>query len=192
MSRALESRQSAAAGRRWSLGGRLEKTVAIAATLIGALAGAVALIDWVGGLGGDPPPQIDARIERITTRNVAEPLRLYLAETKQSAKGYTAAQLDQKGYVFNVSVRIIGERGRPFPVRWAMYRRHPETRVAGRAYAQVAGDMKPASQDHASTWPVWVPYPRAAGSYFVRFTLDDQRHRPVSEEDSPPVRYPPR
>lgn len=178
--------------RRQSLFPRIEKTAAFAAALIGALAGAVAVVDWADGLGGEPPPQIDAHIVRVTSRDVAEPLRLYLSETSQSLHGYSKPQLEQRGSTFNVSVRIIGQRGKKFPVRWTLYRRDPETRIEGRAYNQIAGDMRPASNDHASTWPVWVPYPPRAGTYFVRFTLEDQRRRPVSEKDSQPFRYPPR
>ena len=121
---------------------------------------------------------------RVTSRDAAEPLRLYLSETSQSLHGYSKPQLEQRGYTFNVSVRIIGQRGKKFPVRWTLYRRDPETRIEGRAYNQIAGDMRPASNDHASTWPVWIPYPPRAGTYFVRFTLEDQRRRPVSEKDS--------
>jgi hypothetical protein len=164
----------------------------LAAALIGALAGAVAVVDWASGLGGEPPPQIDAHIVRVTSRDVAEPLRQYLAETSQPSHGYSRLQLEQRGYTFNFSVRIIGQRGKKFPVRWTLYRRDPETRLEGRAYNQVAGDMRPSSSDHASTWPVWIPYPPRAGTYFVRFTLEDQRRRPVSEKDSQPFRYPAR
>lgn len=178
--------------RRLSLAGRLEKGLALAGALIGVLAGGVGVIDWAGGLAGHPPPQIDARIERVAARDVAEPLRRYLADTSQSSRGYSTRQLSQRGYVFDVSVRIIGQRGKKFPVRWALYRLHPETAVQGRSYDQIAGDMKPASDNHASTWPVWVPYPLATGTYVVRFTLEDQRRRPISEQRSAPFRYPPR
>jgi hypothetical protein len=136
------------------------------------------------------PAKIDARIEKVTSRNVAETLRDYLRETRQSARRYTPDQLRQRGYVFNVSVRIIGQRGKRFPVRWSLYRR-PEARVAGPSYNRIAGDMTPQSADHASTWPVWVPYPARQGTYFVRFTLEDRRNRPVSEQDSRAFRYPP-
>jgi hypothetical protein len=139
---------------------------------------------------GAPPAKVDARIERVTSRNVAEPLRDYLDETRQSNRRYTPDQLRQPGYVFNVSVRIIGQRGKKFPVRWSLYRR-PEARIAGPSYNRMAGDMTPESADHASTWPVWVPYPPRRGTYFVRFTLEDQRNRPVSEQDSHAFRYPP-
>lgn len=178
--------------RRPSRTGRLEKGVAIITAVIGALAGVVGLIDWAGGLGGNPPPHIDARIERVAQRDVAEPLRHYLADTRQTPRGYSASQLDQRGYVFDVSVRIIGQRAKKFPLRWTLYRLDPETRVQGRSYDQIAGEMKPASDDHASTWPVWVPYPPQRGTYVVRFTLEDQRERPVSEARSPRFRYPPR
>jgi hypothetical protein len=139
---------------------------------------------------GAPPAKVDARIERVTSRNVAEPLADYLNDTRQSKRRYTADQLRQPGYVFNVSVRIIGQRDKKFPVRWSLYRR-PEARVAGPSYNRIAGDMTPESDDHASTWPVWVPYPPRRGTYFVRFTLQDQRNRPVSEQDSQAFRYPP-
>ena len=139
---------------------------------------------------GAPPAKVDARIERVTSRNVAEPLADYLDETRQSKRRYTPDQLRQPGYVFNVSVRIIGQGGKKFPVRWSLYRR-PEARVAGPSYNRIAGDMTPESNDHASTWPVWVPYPPRRGTYFVRFTLDDKRNRPVSEQDSQAFRYPP-
>jgi hypothetical protein len=139
---------------------------------------------------GGPPAKVDARIAKVSSRNVAEPLRDYLDETRQSKRRYTTAQLRQPGYVFNVSVRIIGQRGKRFPVRWALYRR-PEARVAGPSYNQIAGEMKPESADHASTWPVWVPYPPRRGTYFVRFTLEDQRNRPISEQDSHAFRHPP-
>jgi hypothetical protein len=137
-----------------------------------------------------PPTKVDARIEKVSSRNVAEPLRDYLHETRQSNRPYTPDQLRQPGYVFNVSVRIIGRRGKKFPLRWSLYRR-PEARIPGPAYNRSAGDMTPESADHTSTWPVWVPYPQRHGTYFVRFTLDDQRNRPVSDEDSPAFRYPP-
>jgi hypothetical protein len=136
------------------------------------------------------PGKVDARIEKVTSRNVAEPLSDYLDETRQSTRRYTAAQLRQPGYVFNVSVRIIGQRGKKFPVRWSLYRR-PEARIPGPSYNRIAGDMRPESADHASTWPVWVPYPPHRGTYFVRFTLEDHRNRPVSEHDSRAFRHPP-
>jgi hypothetical protein len=159
--------------------------------VVGVLAGLIGLADWVIGLRPDPPAAIDPRIEDVTTRNLQMPLADYVREEKPPGARYTAAELRQRGYVMSVTVRLVGLLGKEVPLRWSLYRR-PEQRLRGPAYNQPVGEYVPQSADHRTSYRVWIPYPPRSGTYFARFTLIGPDGRPVSEMDSPDVRYPPR
>jgi hypothetical protein len=170
--------------RRWSLR-KVYAGVAAAGVVFGALAAGLSLIDWVADRFDRPTPAvIDPRISSVRQRDARQPLDDYLRETRQPRTGFSPEQLRQAGYVFSVHLDIRGAVGNEFELRWAMYDAKRERRLRGPTYNQVAGDVRPESPRHSRTWPVWVPYPRTGGTYFVRFTLDDDRHQPVSELDS--------
>jgi hypothetical protein len=63
-------------------------------------------------------------------------------------------------------------------------------RVRGATYSQVVSDFKTSAPEQAVKSPAWVPYPPRQGSYFVRFILENDEHRPVDQEDSELFEHP--
>jgi hypothetical protein len=170
---------------------RLYATIAAAGVVIGTLTAATGFFDWVMRTASPAsPPAIDARLEAVRERNHSETLGDYLRETRQPTHAYSRAQLDQPGEVFALRLRIVGEEGKRLPLRWAVYHSNGQLRLRGPIYNQVAAMVEAHSQDHARTWPVWVPAPPRPGAYFVRFTLQDEQQQPVDERDSPSFRTP--
>jgi hypothetical protein len=164
---------------------RVYKGIAAGGVVVGAVVGLLSLVDWFDQRLDDPPPvAINARIDDVRQRSARKPFVDYLKQTKQSLAGLTAEQLRQRGYVFDVELQIVGEVGQKFPLRWSVYQARSEERLRGEIYNQFAGNVRPKGPSHTATWPVWIPYPRDPGTYFVEFTLEDEDHRPVYQEKS--------
>jgi hypothetical protein len=156
---------------------------------IAFLVGLTNLIDWISETLDDPaprpPPAIDARLVSLSLRDRATSLDEYLRSTAQSTKGLTNAELRELGYVFSLRVRLKGGTEREFPLLWTLHRARNGERLRGPLYNQPASvTFVPRAQDHARTWPIWIPYPPRPGSYFVRATLTDAARQPVDERDS--------
>jgi hypothetical protein len=143
------------------------------------------LIDWFAGKLRDPEaPTIDTRIVDVHRQGPAR-LSDYLRDSNQSPKGYRPEELQQTGMVFALTIRLRGERGQRFPLRWAVVDIDRESRLPGRSFNQRPGEepvvFQPRNDDHARTWPVWVPYPPKPGRYRVTFMLNNAKYQPVSQ-----------
>lgn len=150
--------------------------------LVAVLAGMTSLADWITGrLGASTPATIDARI-LAADRQGPETLGAYLADTNQSLRGYTPAQLRQNGIVFALRIKLTGEKGQTFPLRWFIVDADRGERLAGRSYNQEPVVFRPRNDNHSRTWPVWVPYPPKPGRFRATFLLDDTKHQPVAQK----------
>jgi len=177
----------------WSVARKAYTGIAALGVVIGVIAGALGLIDRLNGSPATAPAAIDPEIVSVATDTGSQPLGDYLRLTRQSGASFSAAQLAQPGYQFEVGMRIRGLLRKKLTLEWSMYRRTQGdvVRLHGKAYNQVAADAVPKPPDHQPVWPVWVPRPPTAGSYLVRFVLLDERGLPVSRHDSAPIRYEP-
>jgi hypothetical protein len=170
---------------------RLAAYLASAALILGALASATNVVDWVDRtlFGEDPPPpppppKISTKIT-AATYDGPERLGAYLKDTNQSTQGLTRKELREEGLLFRVSVSLTGSVGKDFPLRWAMYD-EARGRLGRRIYNQTAATFTPASPTHERTVPIWSPYPPRTGTYTVRFTLIDAARKPVFERRTAP------
>lgn len=155
--------------------------------LVAVLAGVTSLADWVTGkLGGSAsaPATIDTQIV-AADRQGPEMLGAALGDTNQSTRGYTPAQLRQKGVVFALRIKLTGEQGQTFPLRWFIVDADRGDRLRGRGYNQEPAVFRPRNDNHGRTWPVWVPYPPKPGRFRVTFVLDDAKHQPVAQKTTP-------
>lgn len=175
-----------------SFAGRAYAGLASLGVVVGAIAATIALFGDVTKLfKGEPPTVIDARIERVVQTRARMPFGDYLREVRLPSSSFNSAELAQHGYEFNVTVTISGRIGKELPLRWKMFRR-PETPLPGPIYDREAVGFEPAGTTHSDSWPVWVPYPPDSGTYYIRFTLQDERGLPASQLDSTDISFPPR
>ena len=136
---------------------------------------------------GDKPPDaspISARIVDIERQGPAV-LGDYLRDTNQPARGYTSAQLRQTGTLFALTIKLRGERGSKFPLRWYMTDADRGKRLPGPSYNQEPAVFQPRNENHSRTWPAWIPDPPRAGRYRVTFMLDNAQHQPVAQKITP-------
>jgi hypothetical protein len=172
----------------------VQRIAAALGTVLGVLVAVTTLTDWVINRGSDEPrASIDARLLEVRRQSVAQTLAEYVRETRpKSVPRYTAEQLREVGYIFDVRLSIEGRVKQRLPLRWAMHdaatgRPLPEKRV----YSQVAATFVPEATKHTRTWPVWVPFPPERGRYFVRFVLVGIDGRPEDDRESAAFRYEP-
>lgn len=166
----------------------------VAAT-VGVLASLVGVLSYVDEKRKDPPPTESSQLEIRDTElfDPAEPLGDFLRKQSLDADGYTAAELRQRGYSFQVTLRGEGPIGTRLRLRWRL-RVEDGDPVPGADYDQIASDFKSSALQQEVTAPVWVPDPVAPGRYVVRFTFErlDSRGKTVGfadEEDSKPFEH---
>ncbi len=171
---------------------RLKQALGAAGAIVALLAGATSVFDWFEDKVDDPPKPrpappatIDARIQAADLQIRDERLVDYMRDTGQDTTGVSVAERRERGLRFVVRVRLRGLRGIPMPLRWQMYDKPTGRRLRGAIYSQVPVTFTPANADHARTVPIWVPKPRLAGTYIVRFTLLDRRRQPLDDVTSP-------
>jgi hypothetical protein len=167
---------------------RIAQVLALVGAVIAALTQAMSLVDWVGGKLSDPPAATVA--PRIVGVERQSPLSLrdYLSDTHEPLAGYTRAQLQQAGFVFALTMRIQGERGSRFSLRWFIVDVDRATRLRGPSFNQVPAIFKPRNQDQLRTYPVWIPTPPRAGRYEVTFALVNANGEPVAQKLTSPFR----
>jgi hypothetical protein len=167
---------------------RIAQLLAVAGAIIAALTQTMSLVDWVGGKLSDPPAATVA--PRIVGVERQSPLSLrdYLSDTHEPLAGYTHAQLQQTGFVFALTMRIQGERGSRFSLRWFIVDVDRGTRLRGPSFNQVPAIFKPRNQDQLRTHPVWIPTPPRRGRYEVTFALVNAKGEPVAQKLAAPVR----
>jgi hypothetical protein len=169
---------------------RVSAGLAVAATLIGVLAGATSLFDWFERRASPPPaPEVDARIVSVDLRSTGERLGDYLRAGKQSTAGLTRYELNEEGYTFAVRFRLMGNQDRVIPFRWSLLDAPRKQRLRDPIYNQSPVDFKPRDQNQAREWVTWVPYPPRSGTFVLRASLVDDEQLPLAQADSKPFRY---
>jgi hypothetical protein len=160
---------------------RLARVLAVAATVVAALTQATSLVDWAGSkLHRTPAATIDPRIVSIERQSPLS-LRDYLrGVNEQPAKTTSDDQLDAKGLVFGVTMRIQGEQGSRFGLRWFIVDSH-ENRLPGPSFNQEPAIFSPRNQNQRREYPVWVPRPAAADTYTITFELVNAKGEPVDQ-----------
>lgn len=127
-----------------------------------------------------------AQIRSVKLTDTAEPLADYLNKARPTDdRNYTDDELRRVGYEFLLALKAKGPPGTHLRVRWMLYE-DERGRVPGATYAQVSSDFETAVPDQERGWAVWVPYPPHDGRYYVRFILEDDKHRLVDQRDSRP------
>jgi hypothetical protein len=164
------------------------------AAVVGVLVGLTSLTDWFEGKLDEPEPRppakIDARIDDVSLTGTRESLESYLRSTGQSLRGLTERELGEPGLLFAVRVSLTGSVGERFPLRWSLRQAETGEALPAPTYDQIGVVFTPRGREHSRRWPIWVPYPPRAGSYFLRVTLTDRKRQPVDERDSRRFRAP--
>lgn len=175
--------------RRWtSLSAK--KLLAACGALIALLVSMTTLVDWVTKQLKKPPAAtIDTRILAADHQGPQQ-LGAYLADTNRSTRGYDPVQLRQLGIVFALRIKLVGEKGQIFPLRWYIVDAEAGERLPGRSYNQEPAIFRPRNNNHTRTWPIWVPYPPKPGVFRVTFVLNDAKHEPVDQRTTQPFQTP--
>jgi hypothetical protein len=164
------------------VGAAISAVVATLAALVGVLRYADEKID-------PPVPVRIAEIKGVELRDVAQPLRDYLAEVRPTdGRRYTRDELRRPGCSFLLRLSAEGPEGMHVRLRWTLHDADGR-RVPGAAYAQVSADFTTSASRQTRRWPVWVPPPPRDGRYVVRFTLEDDERRLIDQLQSRPFRY---
>ena len=163
---------------------RVARLLAVAAAIVAALTQATSLVDWLGDkLHRAPAGTIDPRIVSVERQSPLS-LRDYLrGVNEQPAKTITDEQLDAKGLVFGVTMRIQGEQGSRFGLRWFIVDSH-ENRLRGPSFNQVPAIFRPRNDNQRREYPVWIPRPPDPGTYTVTFDLVNAKHEPVDQRSA--------
>src|SRR4029077_16504858 len=148
------------------------------------------LVDWVDGKLHHTAAGLIA--PRIVSLERQRPLSLgdYLQpRTERRARTIWAQQLDAKGVVFALTMRIQGEKGSRFGLHWFVVDGHGN-RLHGPSFNQEPAIFAPRGQDQLRTYPVWIPAPARPGKYEVTFALVNAKGEPVAQKLSPPFHVP--
>jgi hypothetical protein len=168
---------------------RSRKIGAALVTTVAALASLTTVLQYVDNRlsPSRPEPTVaakSAQIRSVTLSDVREPLADYLRKaTPTDDRNYTADELAGLGYEFLLQLVATGDPGTRLRLRWQLHE-DGRGRVPGASYAQVSSDFETSKPKQDREWAVWVPHPAHDGRYFVRFILEDDRHRLVDQEDS--------
>jgi hypothetical protein len=84
----------------------------------------------------------------------------------------TEPQLDRRGTVFYLRVDAAGFKRDAVGIRWFTYDRGNRERVPGMGASESQATVfEPSAPINRQIAQVWVPWPKTAGSYSVRFEL---------------------
>jgi hypothetical protein len=166
------------------------KAGAVAGSVIAAVAGLTNVVDWLHKQISPQIPALSAHIDGVRLRDEAQSLGDYVRETRPRDRSYTPAELARPGYSFLLALSARGKEGTKYRLRWELHD-VVAGRVSGPDYNQIAASFTTAARNQQRSWPVWVPWPRHSGQYFVRFTLEDSARRPIDERDSRTFRFKP-
>jgi len=164
------------------IGKRIAQAVGGVGALVGVLAGVTSLVDWVGDKLSDPMPATIAPEIVSIERHDAQLFGDWLADTARSAHGYTPDELARSGLVFGVKIRIQGEGGKIFALRYFVVNRDRGARLRGPGFNQEPAIYRVRNDDQTGTELVWVPYPQRPGRYRVTFLLDNAKRQPVAQK----------
>jgi hypothetical protein len=162
---------------------RLSRSVKLGTigAVVALLVGVATLLDFFERNVREPAAAaIDSRIESARLEPTRQDHGDYLREQEQSLSGYTRAELREEGLIFLVSVRLRGNLGDTFVLRYRLYRDEGRP-VRGAPYDQLIGSYTAKNQEHARRSPFWLPYPPRAGRFYARFTLLDSERKPIDD-----------
>ena len=88
------------------------------------------------------------------------------------------------GVVVNTNLELVGLRGKPVLLSWSMWQQGGKKRLFGNWLNTNLAYRLVATTDHdTGTLDMWVPLPKAPGSYFIRVKLTADRS-PLASADS--------
>jgi hypothetical protein len=161
---------------------RTKQVFGAVAALIAILVSATTLFDWLSDKVSDPPPVKPANrgalIESAKVQTRAERQEDFMVATRQSTDRISESELDEKGMVWSVRVRIRGYEGEWFWLQWQML--DAEGEHLDFPWVDTPSWFVPDSQDHWGDALVWVPYPPSTGKHQVRFSLLRSDYSPVT------------
>ncbi|MGV9365558.1 hypothetical protein [Amycolatopsis sp. NPDC003731] len=85
----------------------------------------------------------------------------------------TTPRKEPVGAIVSVDVELGGLRGRTLLLTWSMWQNGGKTRLHGDwLNSNLVYRLQPTTDHDTTTVDLWVPLPKAAGTYFVRVDLD--------------------
>src|SRR4051812_2538470 len=164
---------AAVEGGPWSVARKAYTAIAALGVVIGVIAGALGLIDRLNGSPATAPAAIDPEIVSVATDTGSQPLGDYLRLTRQSGASFSAAQLAQPGYQFEVGMRIRGLLRKKLTLEWSMYRRTQGdvVRLHGRPTTRARPTPAPKPPITKPGGRAWAPARPRAGPFPGGFGL---------------------
>lgn len=170
-----------------------KKIVAIA-TGLGAILALIFLV--FPRLKPEPPPkEYGATIKvvnvepgiRLLDEILRQPLTKERAPVGEYIKRYGEKTM---GAIVFFECTVKGQKDTKYPLRWTLYDATTKTRFENSNYGNEPGwptaDIIQKGSQSQLAGKVWVPYPKRAGSFFVRLELKDPAsYQPLAYADSP-------
>ena len=142
---ARQARRRASRRRGTTSNKRIAAVLAVVVTVLGLLTQVTSLIDWIGDRFRDEPAATVApAILKVEPRSPST-LRDYKDRVNEPISGLSGDQLNQVGRVFEVTLRIQGEQGRRFSLKWFVVNEKTGERLRGRSFNQTPAVFEPQS-----------------------------------------------
>jgi hypothetical protein len=146
-----------------------------------------------------PPPELSGEL-KLADQHDAH-LADYLAFTKRSGHGYTRPVLNGEGQIVVMRVSLRGAARKRVSIQWVLVT-EPEHELLRAPYRESRGPtvetITPPASAYRGVVTIWVPCPRARGTYRARIELslgpnqlDFQYSSPFSVSRIDPVKPPP-
>jgi hypothetical protein len=132
---------------------------------------------FMDGAGADGPG-------RLVPPTVAAQRVTAILHQTQTTTRTTGHKPEPLGEVISVNVELTGLRGQAVYLGWSIYPANGRTSLYGKWLNRfIAYRLEATTDDDTGTAELWVPLPKAAGSYFVRITLIT-REAELASDDS--------
>jgi len=114
-----------------------------------------------------PGVALDRRGDLVDPEVAVERVARLFNETRTSRS--TSGRIDPLGVVVTVDFELVGLRGRPIELSWSMWQTGGNARLYGEwLNTNLAYRVEPTSDRDTASLDIWIPLPKAPGSYYVR------------------------
>jgi hypothetical protein len=114
-----------------------------------------------------PGVALDRRGNLVDTDVAVERVARLFNETRTSRS--TSGRIDPLGVVVTVDFELVGLRGRPIELSWSMWQTGGNARLYGEwLNTNLAYRVEPTSDRDTASLDIWIPLPKAPGSYYIR------------------------
>lgn len=147
------------------IGRAVGAAVSFAATLVGLM-----FVLWPALKPDEPPATKGGSISDATLDRVS--FGQYLDRIARSRSGYRRAQLERRGALVGVDLKVRGYRDKRLPLQWRIVDARTGDQI------QQSRDLVyiPAASEDQNSWSIWVPLPRGLDRrFFVEVELLDDR-----------------